>query len=87
MSVVVDLEQQTVLTAHVHIFYFLFLEHGIWIIIGIFEVKHCEDGVSSMVIQNDWSTWQMLIVDSPKSDVLSAARYEFVRLNWRKLQC
>lgn len=86
MSVIVDLKEQTILTAHINIFYFLFLEHWVWVIISIFEVENCKDGVPSMMVQNDWSTWQMLVVDSPKSNILSAARDQLVRLYGRKLQ-
>ena len=52
-SVVVDLEEKTILTAYVDSPYFSCLLQWIWIIKVVLKVEHCEDRISGVMVEND----------------------------------
>ncbi len=51
MRGVVDLEKETVLTADIDSFDFGALLERVGIIVGILEIKNCEDGISGVVVE------------------------------------
>ncbi len=69
VSGVVYLEKEAILAPDVDSFDLGALLEGVWIIIGILEIKYCEDGVSGVVIENYRGAREMLIFHSPKSNV------------------
>ena len=85
MGLIVDLEEEAVLAADVDVFYFRFLLEGVRVIEGVFEVKNSEDGVPGMMVEDNWRSWKMLILDSPKPDVFLTAADQLIILNWTPL--
>lgn len=54
MSRVVDLEQQAVLAAHVDSLDLGALLERVRVIETVLEVQDCEDGVSGVVVEDNW---------------------------------
>lgn len=57
VSRIVDLEQQTILAAHIDFLDLGSLPQGVGIVIEIFEVQNSEDCVASMMVKNYRRTW------------------------------
>ena len=70
MGLVVHLEEQTILTSDVDVADLRFLLQGIRIIEAVLEIKHCEYGVSSMMVEDDRGSCQALVLHTPKPDIL-----------------
>lgn len=70
MGLVVDLEEQTVLTSNVDVTNLGFLLEGVGIIEAVLKIKHCEDSVSSMMVEDDRGSCQALVLHTPKPDIL-----------------
>ncbi len=70
MSLVIDLEEKSILTADVDSSDFSGLFDGIWVVKMILKVENCENSVSGVMIQNHGRSRQVLVLDSPESDVL-----------------
>jgi hypothetical protein len=70
MRLVIDLEEKSILTADVDSSDFGGLFDGIWVVKMILKVENCENGVSGVMIQNHGRSRQVLVLDSPESDVL-----------------
>lgn len=54
MSRVIDLEQQAILTAHVNSLDLGALLERVRVIETVLEVQDCEDGVSGVVVEDNW---------------------------------
>lgn len=74
MGVIIDLEKESVLTSNVDVSDFLALDYRVFLVISKLEVQNCKDSVTSMVLQNNWSTRKMLIFCSPETNILSPTR-------------
>ena len=53
MGLIVDLEEQSVLTAHINMLYLRFLLDRIGIIIAILIIQHSKYGISGMMIEDN----------------------------------
>lgn len=69
MSGVVYLEKEAILAADVDSFDLGALLEGVGVIVRVLKVEYCEDGVSSVVVENYRGAREMLIFHSPKSNV------------------
>lgn len=54
MGLIVNLEEQTCLTAHIDFLDFAALFERIWIVVEVFKIKNSENCISSMVVQDNW---------------------------------
>lgn len=86
MGVIIHLEKEALLRAHIHFFNLLQLNKRIWLIVTTLEVEYVKHSVPGMVVQYDWGSRQMLILDPPESDVLSTTADQFVYFYGRPLQ-
>lgn len=50
------------------------LVNGRDIFVCKFKIKNSKNGISGVVIKDNWCMWQMSIIDSPKSDIFSSTR-------------
>ena len=72
MGLIVYLEEESILTANINSSNLRFLLYGIGIIIEVVKVKDSKNGVTSMMVEDDRRSGQMLVFDSPKSDIFFA---------------
>lgn len=87
MRLVIDLEEKSILTADVDSSDFGGLFDGIWVVKMILKVENCENGVSGVMIQNYGRSRQVLVLDSPESDVLFSAWNKLLSVDRRELDC
>lgn len=83
---IVDLEDHALLRANKDALNGSGLKSGRRFFEGEFEIEHCENCVPRLVIENNWSASEILVFDTPESNVLAPAGYELVAVDWRVLQ-
>lgn len=73
------------MAAHVDSLDLRALLERVWVIETVLEVQDCEDSVSCVVVENNWGTWKVLVLDPPKPDVFLAAGDQLLGIDWTEL--